>query len=140
MHILNSHKGVYVAVAVIGRTGKAQVCGYAHGTGIEMIAYPIQNACAAVQGALFERVLWDNGQVLNANFLDYWFPLATDMPEVNTVFIETHDPFGPYGAKEAGLAAAMAVAGAVSNAVHDAIGVWIKELPITPDKVLKALE
>jgi len=97
-------------------------------------------AAAAVQGGLFERVLWDNGQVLNANFLDYWFPLATDTPRVNTIFVETNDPFGPYGAKESGLAAAMAVAGAVSNAVYDAIGVWITELPITPEKVLKGLE
>lgn len=99
-----------------------------------------RSACAAVQGALLERVLWDNGQVLNANFLDYWFPLATDMPKVDTILVETNDPFGPFGAKEAGLAAAMAVSGSIANAVHNAIGVWIKELPITPDKVLKALE
>jgi 4-hydroxybenzoyl-CoA reductase subunit alpha len=97
-------------------------------------------ACAAVQGGLFERVLWDNGQVLNANFLDYWFPLATDVPKVNTIFVETNDPFGPYGAKEAGLAAAMAVASAVSNAIYHATGVCINELPITPDKLAKALE
>lgn len=99
-----------------------------------------RSACAALQGALLERVLWDNGQVLNANFLDYWFPVATDMPRVDTILVETNDPLGPFGAKEAGLAASMGISGSIANAVHDAIGVWFKELPITPDKVLKALK
>jgi 4-hydroxybenzoyl-CoA reductase subunit alpha len=63
-----------------------------------------------------------------------------DMPEVETVIIETIDPKGPYGAKEAGEGTQISPLAAIANAIYDAVGVRIKELPITPDKVLRALE
>jgi hypothetical protein len=62
------------------------------------------------------------------------------MPPVDTVLIESDDPEGPYGAKEAGQGPLLPVIPAVANAVYDAIGVRLDEIPITPDKVLKALD
>jgi 4-hydroxybenzoyl-CoA reductase subunit alpha len=62
------------------------------------------------------------------------------MPPVDTVLIESLDPEGPYGAKEAGQGPLLPVIPAVTNAVHDAVGVRIDDIPITPDKILKALD
>jgi hypothetical protein len=62
------------------------------------------------------------------------------MPEVVTILVETRDPEGPFGAKEAGQGPLLPVIPAVANAVHDALGVRIDEVPITPEKILKALD
>ena len=62
------------------------------------------------------------------------------MPPVDSILVETLDPEGPYGAKECGQGPLLPVIPALANAVHDAVGVWIDEVPITPDKVLAALE
>ncbi len=86
-----------------------------------------------------EEIDWDRGQVLNPNLLDYKVPLATDMPEMDVELITTNDPEGPFGAKEGGLTASMNVYKAIVSAFYDATGVWLKELPFTPEKVLKAL-
>jgi 4-hydroxybenzoyl-CoA reductase subunit alpha len=62
------------------------------------------------------------------------------MPKVKAVIIEEDDPEGPFGAKEASEGPICAVAPAIVNAIYDAVGVRIKEIPITPEKILKALE
>ena len=61
------------------------------------------------------------------------------MPEVETFIVETVDPEGPYGAKEAGQGPLLPVIPAVSAAVFDALGVWIDEVPVTPEKIVEAL-
>jgi hypothetical protein len=63
-----------------------------------------------------------------------------DMPEVETFIVETIDPEGPYGAKEAGQGPLLPVIPALNAALHDALGIWIDEVPVTPGKVLRALE
>ena len=62
------------------------------------------------------------------------------MPKINSVIVESRDPAGPYGAKEAGMSIAMSAAQAYASAVADAIGVTIKDFPMTPDKILAAIE
>jgi CO/xanthine dehydrogenase Mo-binding subunit len=89
--------------------------------------------------ALTEEVLVKEGQVLNPNFLDYRLHTAADMPEIESIIVETDDPEGPFGAKGVGEMGANAIAAAVANAVWDAIGVRITSLPITAEKVLRAL-
>ena len=92
--------------------------------------------------ALFEEGIFEKGQSLNASFLDYRLPTATDVPNHNnmkSILVETVDPAGPFGAKEAGEGLTNPTAGALGNAVFQATGVSIKELPITPEKVLNAL-
>jgi 4-hydroxybenzoyl-CoA reductase subunit alpha len=93
-----------------------------------------------VGGALSEGFVLDEGQMMNASFLHYGFVTAADMPEVKHVPVEGAEPRGPFGAKEAGEGAVCSVAPAIIDALYDATGVWFKELPVTPEKVLKALE
>jgi len=74
------------------------------------------------------------------SMLEYKSLTSLDMPEVDTVLIEDPDPNCPFGAKEVGQGPLLPVMPAVANAIYDAVGVRIDELPITPDKVLRALE
>ena len=74
------------------------------------------------------------------SILEYKSPTTLDMPEVITELVEHPDPRGPFGAKEVGQGPLLPVVPALNSAVHDALGVWIDEIPITPEKVLKALE
>ncbi len=90
--------------------------------------------------ALLEEIVVENGCVLNPNFVDYVLPTASDMPEVQIGFIESLDPRGPFGAKGIGEPATVPTAPAIINAIYDAVGVRIRELPATPEKVLQALD
>jgi CO/xanthine dehydrogenase Mo-binding subunit len=74
------------------------------------------------------------------SMLEYKSPTTFETPEMHTYLVETHDPEGPFGAKEVGQGPLLPVIPAVANAVYDAVGVRIDETPITPDKVLRALE
>ncbi len=74
------------------------------------------------------------------SMLDYKSLTSLDMPEVEVALIEDPDPNCPYGAKEVGQGPLLPVMPAVANAIYDAVGVRIDEIPITPDKVLRALE
>jgi len=89
--------------------------------------------------ALYEDVIVVKGQVMNPSFLDYGFPTFLEMPEIEAIEVETDDPIGPYGAKEAGEGTQLSPAPAIVNAIYDAIGVDFLELPITPEKILDAL-
>ena len=90
--------------------------------------------------ALTERLILKNGKVVNPNFLDYKMLTAKDVPNIEPIVIETNDPFGPFGAKGIGEPGLVPTAPAIANAIYDAVGVRIKELPITPERVLAALK
>lgn len=91
--------------------------------------------------ALFEELkVGKDGRLLNPSLHDYKIPTMADLPELHTTFVESYDPESPYGAKEAGEGPIQPVIPAIFNAVYDAIGVRFTEMPITPEKVLKALE
>jgi len=89
---------------------------------------------------LYEELVVEEGQVLNPNFADYALPTALDMPEIDPIIVETDEPAGPYGAKGMAEPACIPTAPAIANAVYDAVGVRIRDLPITPEKVLRALK
>jgi 4-hydroxybenzoyl-CoA reductase alpha subunit len=90
--------------------------------------------------ALFEEVKFDDkGRILNANLAEYKIPTSLDMPNIKTIIIESDEPNGPFGAKEVGEGAIMPTIPAILNAVYDAIGVRIRELPLTPERVFMAL-
>jgi 4-hydroxybenzoyl-CoA reductase subunit alpha len=76
---------------------------------------------------------------MNPSFLDYGFPTFMEMPEIGAIDIETDDPVGPFGAKEAGEGTQLSPAPAIVNAIYDAIGVDFMELPVTPEHILEAL-
>ncbi len=90
-------------------------------------------------GALNEGHTWNGGLTLNPTQLEYKVPLACDMPKINTIIVESQDPEGPYGAKEAGMSIAMSAAQAYAAAVCNAVGVYMTDYPLTPDKILVAL-
>ncbi len=128
-------------------TGKVDIVA---ATGYHDCGYPInkkgvegQFEGSVAQGGvsvLLEEHLWDKGQMLNADFLEYKVPTSLDVPDkIFADSVVTNDPKGPFGAKEAGLFGSMNGFQAVGNAVYDAIGVWIKDFPITPEKVLNEL-
>jgi xanthine dehydrogenase molybdenum-binding subunit len=101
----------------------------------------IQGACAMGLGyTLSEEIMWENGKILNPNFGDYRMPTAADMPQIEPILVEPVDPDGPFGGKGMAEAALVPIAPAVANAIYNAVGVRIKELPITPEKILKALK
>ncbi|HKY32242.1 MAG TPA: xanthine dehydrogenase family protein molybdopterin-binding subunit [Candidatus Polarisedimenticolia bacterium] len=89
--------------------------------------------------ALAEDFRYHRGNVLDANLLDYRTLTPKQMPPVDVFLIETHDPEGPFGAKEAGEGPILPVAPAVANALHDAVGVRMQELPMTPDRILSEI-
>jgi CheY-like chemotaxis protein len=72
--------------------------------------------------------------------LDYKMPRSTDAPDIKVIDIITDDPDGPFGAKEASEGSVVSTPPALVDALHDATGVWFKELPVTPEKIIKALK
>ncbi|MBM4321420.1 MAG: xanthine dehydrogenase family protein molybdopterin-binding subunit, partial [Deltaproteobacteria bacterium] len=90
--------------------------------------------------ALYEQLFSAQGKILNTNFCDYKIPTIQEMSfPIDLDFVETDDPFGPFGAKGVGEPGLVPTAPAIANAIHDAVGVRLHDLPITPEKVLAAL-
>jgi len=81
----------------------------------------------------------DEGKILNPSIADYKLIRSLDMPETKILEIDTYEPEGPFGAKEAGEGLTNPTAGAIANALYKAVGVRINTLPITPEKVFRAL-
>ncbi|HOE16462.1 MAG TPA: molybdopterin-dependent oxidoreductase [Syntrophorhabdaceae bacterium] len=91
--------------------------------------------------ALFEEVKFDNkGKIENPTFGEYRIPTALDMPNVKTILVESNEPNGPFGAKEVGEGAIMPTIPAILNAIYDAVGVRITELPVTAERLLIAIK
>jgi CO/xanthine dehydrogenase Mo-binding subunit len=90
--------------------------------------------------ALSENMIYRNGKLMNPNFLDYKMLTAKDVPPVQAVIVETDEQDGPFGAKGIGEPGLVPTAPAIANAIYDAVGIRIKDLPITPEKVLAALK
>jgi len=133
-------------VEVDTETGEVKVLNVtaAHDVGraINPMAVEGQLEGAIAQGvgmALSERLVYDHGVVQNQQFADFKLPTTMDVPKVKTLLVETDDPNGPFGAKGVGEAGLVPTAAAIANAIYNAVGVRIRELPITPDKILAAL-
>ena len=94
----------------------------------------------ALGEALMEEQAYRKGRHKWPSMLEYKSPTFLDTPEIETFIVETVDPEGPYGAKEAGQGPLLPVLPALVSAVHDALGVWVDEVPVTPEKVLRALD
>jgi len=90
--------------------------------------------------ALMEEQVFRKGLHKIPSMLDYKSPTTLEMPPVDSILVETLDPEGPYGAKECGQGPLLPVIPAVANALLDALGVCVDEVPITPERVVAALE
>jgi len=97
-------------------------------------------AVMGIGWALTEELLLREGKILNDSFRDYRILRACDVGEIVPIIVESNEPTGPFGAKGVGEGTMVGVAPAVANAIYDAIGVRMKELCITPEKLLEALD
>jgi CO/xanthine dehydrogenase Mo-binding subunit len=93
-----------------------------------------------ISNTLFEEFKMEKGRILNDNLADYKLARTLDLPEIIPIIVEAHHQEGPFGAKGIGEPATAPTAPAIASAIFDAVGVWIKDLPITPEKVLAALK
>jgi CO/xanthine dehydrogenase Mo-binding subunit len=120
----------YIAAHDVGKALNPMLLeGQIYGGGLMGIGY-----------ALGERMIYEKGYLKNGTFLDYKMPTVKDVPPVQAVIVETDEQAGPYGAKGIGEPGLVPTAPAIANAIYDAVGVRIKDLPITPEKVLRALK
>ena len=98
-------------------------------------------AAQGIGWALNEEYLWDaEGKMENPGFLDYRMPVASDLPMIDTVIVEVPNPIHPYGVRGVGEPPIVPPLASVANAVHAATGVRFASLPITPPRVLAAIE
>ncbi|MBU0764436.1 MAG: molybdopterin-dependent oxidoreductase [Bacteroidetes bacterium] len=134
-------------VEVDMETGKVKVLNFwdAHdcGTAINPMLVEGQAEGAVLMGmseVLFENEVFDNkGRMLNADLHNYLVATSADMPEISSTIVDSYEPEGPFGAKEVGEGATLPILGALANAIADAVGARIFELPITPQKILEAM-
>ncbi|MBW2038476.1 MAG: xanthine dehydrogenase family protein molybdopterin-binding subunit [Deltaproteobacteria bacterium] len=136
-----------VEVEVDKQTGQVKILNYvaAHDVGRSINPMLIEGQIygAAYMGTgygLTEEIKCVNGKVENPDFLDYKILTAKDYIPIEPIIVEPIDPAGPFGAKGIGEPACVPSAPAIANAIYDAVGVRIKDLPITPEKVLAALK
>ena len=136
-----------VDVDVDPETGKVDIARYTTiqdvGTAIHPDYVEGQLQGAAVQGAGWaineEYYYTDDGRMANATLLDYRMPTSLDMPMIETVLVEVPNPGHPFGIRGVGEVCLVPPLAAIANAVYDAVGVRIRELPLKPGNVLKAL-
>jgi CO/xanthine dehydrogenase Mo-binding subunit len=137
-----------VEVEVDPETGQVKILDFASaidlGKAINPMAAEGQNEGCVGQELgpiMLEGIVYDKqGKVVNPNLVDYRLPTALDVPPIKSFLVESHEPNGPYGAKACGQVSNIPPAAALASAIYDAIGVRIRDLPITPDKILRALE
>jgi CO/xanthine dehydrogenase Mo-binding subunit len=136
-------------VEVDTRTGRVRVLRLLTSTDVGRAISPrlcdMQNEGSMIMGlgtALFEEIQFDNGQPVNASFLDYPIPSIEDQPaEFRSILVEVPHPDGPFGAKGMGEAAIPAVAPAIANALTRALGgVRVRDMPLSPERVLDAID
>ena len=88
---------------------------------------------------LYEEMLLEDGQPLNPSRLEYKLPRSFEVPDIEHILVETVDPHGPFGAKEVGEGPIVATMAAIANAVADALGEAVTEIPVSPWRVLRAV-
>ncbi|ORC34016.1 molybdopterin-dependent oxidoreductase Mo/Fe-S-binding subunit [Marispirochaeta aestuarii] len=138
----------FCQVAVNTRTGKVTVQKY---YALEDCGTPInpEYALGQIYGAvvksmghaLYEEMIFDkSGRCLTTDLRSYGVPMIGDIPEdFKSVLVRTDDPFGPFGAKSVSEISVNGAAPAIASAIYDAVGVWMRDWPFSPEKVLKAL-
>ncbi|MCF8563201.1 molybdopterin-dependent oxidoreductase [Alicyclobacillus tolerans] len=136
-----------VEVEVDPDTGKVTILKFIAATDCGNLINPAgaegQVQGGAMQGigyALYEDLKCPDGQPINTRFGNYKIPTVMTVPPIEAIWVETDDPNGVYGSKGLAEMGLVPTAAAIANAVEDAIGVRITDLPITPEKILKALE
>jgi xanthine dehydrogenase molybdenum-binding subunit len=135
-----------VRVKVDEETGKVKILNYvaAHDVGRAVNPMLLEGqvyggVMMGIGYALSEQMILEKGEAMNPNFRDYKILTAKDVVPIEAPVLETHDKDGPYGAKGIGEPGCVPTAPAIANAIYNAVGVRIKDLPITPERVLAAI-
>ena len=146
--IVNSFGAHFAEVEVDTDTGNVRVLRYvaAHDSGRilnpNLARNQVEGGVSQMLGfALTEQMITDgrSGATVNASFLEHKGPTIQEYPDIEVLFADIEDPVGPFGAKGLGEPPSIGVGPAVVHAIYDAVGVWIHDLPATPDKILNAL-
>ena len=147
-YVVNSFGAHFAEVEVDTETGAVRVLRYvaAHDSGRilnpRLAVNQVEGGVSQMLGfTLTEQMLTDPvmGATLNASFLEHKSPTILEYPDIEVIFADVVDPIGPYGAKALGEPPSVGVAPAIVNAIRDATGVEVRDLPATPDKVLNLL-
>ena len=148
-YIVNSFGAHFAEVEVDTDTGRVRVVRYVAAQDSGRIMNPrmalnqVEGAVSQMLGfALSEELVTDGptGVTLNASYLEHKSPTIMDYPDIQVIFADTVDPVGPMGSKGLGEVPCPGVAPAIANAVYDAVGLRLTELPITPDRVIRAMQ
>jgi len=134
-------------VAVDPETGEVRVLDYLAAQDVGFAINPAEVEGQIIGGvtqglgwALYERYVYDeNGQLLTSTLMDYALPQSTEVPRIIPLLVEVPSPLGPFGAKGVGEPPVVPVGAAIANAVFDAVGVRVPDLPITPERLFKAM-
>jgi len=136
-----------VEIAVDTETGQVEIlklttC-YDVGKAINPLSVEGQMEGGSIYGmgyALTEEVIMEKGITMTPSFAEYIIPTAADVPDVKAILVESGGGLGPYGAKGIGEPSCSIIAPAIINAIYNAVGVRIKNLPATPEKIIRALK
>ena len=148
-YIVNAFGAHFCEVEVDTDTGRVRVVRYVAAQDSGRIMNPrmalnqVEGAISQMLGfALSEELVTDGptGVTLNGSYLEHKSPTIADFPDLQVIFADIVDPVGPMGAKGLGEVPCPGVAPAIANAVYDALGLRLTELPITPDRVIRAME
>ncbi len=145
-HIVYSFSTHLALVEVDTLTGELKIIGYASATDVgkilnrKVLEGQVEGGVAqGIGAALTEEVILKDGKALNANFTTYNIPGARDLPDIETLFVDTYEPTHPYGMKGAGEINVDAPPAAISNAIFNACGIRLTSTPFTPVKILDLL-
>lgn len=138
---------VVVDVEVDETTGKCTVhrawsaCDVGRAINPRMVEGQIEGGFVQGLGfSLFEEMVWDGGRLANPTLMDYKIPTFQEAPaQFQSIIVESHDPSGPFGAKSVGEIGINGVAAAITNAVNSALSVRLRQLPLTSERVLRAI-
>ena len=148
-YVINSFGAHFVEVEVDVETGRVNISRYvaAHDAGTiinpKMAENQVRGGVSQMLGFTFSEDMEidpGTGIVVNSNFLDHKSPTILDFPDIDVVFADVTDPIGPFGAKSLGEPPCIGPAPTIANAIYDAVGVRITDLPITPNKLLSAIK
>ena len=148
-YVINSFGAHFVEVEVDVETGRVNISRYvaAHDAGTiinpKMAENQVRGGVSQMMGFTFlEDMETDpnTGIVVNSNFLDHKSPTILDFPDIDVIFADINDPIGPFGAKSLGEPPCIGPAPTITNAIYDAVGVRITDLPITPHRLLAAIK
>ena len=136
-----------VDVAVDEETGKVEILRYTATQDAGKAIHP-SYVEGQIQGGVVQGIGWalneeyiynDEGEMTNASFLDYRMPTCLDLPMIDAVIVEVPNPGHPYGVRGVGEVPIVPPPAAIANAIYDAVGIRMTELPMSPDRLLKAM-